>query len=95
MKLKDYIDFTDWVWFLKIKVTPKSIKNEFFDIIKEWEDITLKIRVRWVPEKWKVNTELIWYIAKELKEFWVRKSWIEIYFWKSDRVKMLRIKKIN
>lgn len=70
---------------LKIKVIPNSWKNE---ILWEWEDVFLKIKVKWVPENWKVNNELIKFLAKNLK---IEKSKIKIISGKKERKKLLKV----
>lgn len=49
--------------FLKVKVIPKSGRNEITDIING----TLKIKIKSAPEKNKANKELIKYLGKILK----------------------------
>ena len=85
MKIKDYIAFEKDIWIAKIKVTPKSNKNEFFSVLDDW---TLKVRIKAVPENWKANKELINFLAKE---FWVKKSQIEVMHWKTDQNKLVKI----
>jgi len=85
MKIKDYITFEKNIWIAKIKVTPKSNKNEFFSVLDDW---TLKVRIKAVPENWKANKELINFLAKE---FWVKKSQIEVMHWKTDQNKLVKI----
>jgi len=85
MKIKDYIAFEKDIWIAKIKVTPKSNKNEFFSVLDDW---TLKVRIKAVPENWKANKELISFLAKE---FWIKKSQIEVMHWKTDQNKLVKI----
>lgn len=85
MNIKEHISM-DWsIWFLKIKITPKSQKNEFFSILDNW---TLKIRIKAVPENWKANKELISFLSKELG---IKKNNIEITSWKTDQLKCIKI----
>lgn len=86
MQIKDYIKFENNIWTAKIKVTPKANKNELFNVLSDW---TLKIRIKAVPENWKANKELINFLAKE---FWVRKSQVEVMYWNTDQNKVVKIK---
>lgn len=53
---------------LEVHVVPKSKTNEITDIsINETDKITLKVKIRGVPEKNQVNTTLIKFLAKEIK----------------------------
>ncbi|MBX7066948.1 MAG: DUF167 domain-containing protein [Parachlamydiales bacterium] len=69
---------------IQIKVTPNSSKNE----IMGWEGELLRIRVRGVPEKGRVNEELIAFLAKE---FGIAKSQITIHSGHTSRLKRLKI----
>lgn len=73
---------------LNVKVTPNASKNE----ILGWEGDLLRIRVRGVPEKGRVNEELISFLAKYLK---VAKSQIEIISGQTSRLKRLKIDGIS
>jgi len=86
MNIKDYIEFENNIWIIKIKVTPKANKSEFFSVLSDW---TLKIRIKAVPENWKANKELISFLAKEL---WTKKQNIEILGCKTEQIKRIRIK---
>lgn len=46
---------------LTVKVTPNAKKNE----IVKWEEGVLFVRVKGVPEKGKVNEELVSFLAKQ------------------------------
>lgn len=70
---------------LKIKVIPNSEKTDFF---WEMEDWTFKLKSRWVPEKWKVNSEIIKFLSKF---YWVEKSKIKIISWQKNRNKIIKI----
>lgn len=72
---------------LKIKVTPNSPKTEFF---WEFEDGTLKLKAKWIPENWKVNSEIIKFLSKTLK---IKKSNIEIVSWLTSRKKSIKIER--
>ena len=76
----------DWKSFLRIKVQAKMPKNEIFSILEDW---TIKIRIKWIAEKWKANAEIIKFLKKEFEV-----SDIEIISWKTDSLKLLRLKKI-
>lgn len=85
MQLKEYVKFIDNKAYLRIKVTPRQSKTEFFQVM---EDGTLKIRLKAIPEKWKANLELIRYLSEELN---IPKAKIEIISGAGDEVKMVRI----
>jgi len=87
MHLKDYINFENNIWIAKIKITPKSNKNEFFSVLDDW---TLKVRIKAVPEKGKANKELIKFLAKE---FGIKKDKVEILSGGNDQVKRIRLNK--
>jgi len=69
---------------LRVKVTPNASKNE----ISGWEEDTLRIRIRGVPEKGRVNEELIAYIAEIIG---LAKSKIKIVSGTASRFKRLKI----
>lgn len=71
--------------YLRIKVLPKSAKNEVVDIM---DDDTIKIRIKATPEKGKANKELISFLAKELK---TSKDNLKIISGKSDQLKLVKI----
>lgn len=86
MKISEYIKFdANNKAFLKVKITPKSAKNELFSIL---DDGTLKIRIKAVPENNKANKELISFIRDELK---IKKSDIEIVSGSTEQTKTIRI----
>ena len=86
MQLMDYVKLIAWQKnYIKIKVTPRQSKIEFYWILEDW---TLKIRLKAIPEKWKANEELISFISKELK---IHKNNIEIIAWAGDSIKLVRI----
>lgn len=86
MKISDYINFDNtWKAYFKVKITPKQPKNEFFSVM---DDGTLKLRIKAVPEKWKANKEIIWFLSDELN---INKNNIEIISGASDSVKIIRI----
>lgn len=72
---------------LKIKVIPNSPKTEFS---WEMEDWTLKLKVNWVPEKWKLNKKIINFLAKN---FSTETKNIKIISWKTSRNKLIKIEK--
>jgi len=75
--------------YLRIKVIPKSPKNEVINIAKdETHGDTIKIRIKAVPEKGKANQELIKFIAKELN---ISKTQTSIISGQNDRLKLLKI----
>lgn len=82
MDLEKYISEN---WILKIKVVPNSDKTE---VVWEMGDWTLKVKSRWIPEKWKVNEEIIKFFSKTLK---IEKSKIKIISGETSRQKLLKI----
>ncbi len=72
--------------YLRIKVLPKSPKNEIVEIM---DDETIKIRIKAVPEKGKANAELIKFISKELN---VPKGNISIISGKTEQLKLIKVK---
>lgn len=64
MDLREYVKFEDKKAVLNIKVTPKSAQNQF-----SWrrDDWVLKFKIKWIPEKWIVNKEIIKFLSKTLK----------------------------
>lgn len=78
--------------YLRIKVIPKSAKNELYDVIPAQAGIqgaTYKIRIKAVAEKGKANAELIKFLSKELE---VPKENISILSGKTDHLKLIKIK---
>jgi len=69
--------------YLKVKVLPKSPKNEIVDMI---EDGTFKIRIKAPATDGKANAELVKFLKKELKA-----SEVIIVSGQKDRVKLIRI----
>lgn len=74
--------------YLRIKVIPKSAKNEITDIMEGPDGPTVKIRIKAAPEKGKANQELIKFLAKELD---TPKDSIRIISGKTDQLKLLKI----
>lgn len=85
MDLNDYIEIKDNKWYLKIKVIPNSSKTEIYNIMEDW---TIKIRSRGIPEKWRVNLELLKFISLNLK---IDKNKIKIISWENNRNKLVKI----
>lgn len=71
--------------YLRVKVLPKSPKNEVVDIM---DDDTVKIRIKAVPEKGKANKELVRFLAKELD---LPKERVQIISGKNDPLKLIKI----
>lgn len=69
---------------LEVKITPYAAKNE----ILRWEEDRLVMKVQGVPEKGKVNENLIDFLAKTLG---IAKSQVQIIAGKTSRFKKLRI----
>lgn len=84
MNLEDKLNISN---ILKIKVIPNSEKTE---IIWEMDDWTIKIKSKWVPEKWKVNLEIIKFLSKTLD---ISKDNIKIISWETSRNKLIKIDK--
>lgn len=75
--------------YLRIKVIPKSGKNEILEILDDPENgPTLKIKIKAVPEKGKANQELIAFLSKEIS---LPKNQIEIISGKTDQIKLIKI----
>ncbi|MBU1445905.1 DUF167 domain-containing protein [Patescibacteria group bacterium] len=86
-------------FYLRIKVLPKSVKNEVVDIM---DDETIKIRIKAVPEKGKANKELVNFLSKEMSLIFrdragcvqcqpTVKCNVEIISGKTDQVKLIKI----
>lgn len=71
--------------YLRIKVLPKSPKNEVVEIL---DDETIKIRIKAAPEKGRANKELISFLSKELA---TPTSNIKILSGKTDQLKLVKI----
>lgn len=79
--------------YLRVKVIPKSPKNEVTEIISdESGEPTIKIRIKAIPEKGKANAELIKFLSKELG---IPKESINIISGKSTALKLIRINRNN
>lgn len=76
--------------YLRIKVIPRSAKNEVIEIMEdETGEKTIKIRIKAIPEKGKANSELIKFLSKELS---LPKDNISILSGKQDQLKLLKFK---
>jgi len=84
MDLLDYIDKNSSN-IIKIKVVPNSQNNLFLWEMNDW---CLKFKIKWVPEKWKVNKEIISFLSKELK---IAKNNIKLLSWETSRNKTIKI----
>ncbi|MBU6382828.1 MAG: DUF167 domain-containing protein [Verrucomicrobia bacterium] len=69
---------------ITVKVTPNASKNE----IVGWEGEVLRVRIKGVPEKGRVNEALIAFLAQEYK---VAKSHITILSGHTARMKRIQI----
>lgn len=77
--------------YLRIKVLPKSPKNEVVEILDDADgEKTIKIRIKAIPEKGKANAELIKFLSKELS---VPRDKISIISGKTEQLKLIRISK--
>jgi uncharacterized protein (TIGR00251 family) len=73
---------------IEVKITPNASKNE----ILRWEANRLVIKIQGIPEKGKVNENLIDFLAKTLK---ISKSHITIVKGQTSRLKKLNIEGIT
>lgn len=73
---------------LEVKITPNASRNE----ILRWEENRLVIKIQGVPEKGKVNENLIDFLAKKLK---IAKSQIKIVAGQTSRLKKLNIQGVS
>jgi uncharacterized protein len=74
---------------IKVFVTPKSAKNEIVKLeISPKQEIEIKAKIKGVPEKGKVNQNLIDFLAKEFK---TAKSNILLKYGQKNRHKTLII----
>lgn len=73
---------------LEVKITPNASKNE----IVRWEENRLVLKIRGVPEKGKVNENLIDFLSKKLK---IAKSRVEIVTGHTARLKRLSLQGID
>lgn len=73
---------------LEVKVTPCASKNE----ILRWDGNRLVVKIQGVPEKGKVNENLISFLAKTLG---IAKSQITIIGGKTARLKKLSIQGLS
>lgn len=73
---------------LQIKVTPNAAKNQ----ITGWEGEVLRLRIKGVPEKGRVNEELIEFLAETLD---IAKSNIQILSGHTSRIKRVKIEGIT
>ncbi|MBT4917403.1 DUF167 domain-containing protein [Candidatus Peregrinibacteria bacterium] len=75
--------------YLRVKVVPKSSKNEIAEIFTDEEgEKTIKIKIKAVPEKGKANAELIKFLSKETG---VSKSQITILNGHTSALKLIKI----
>lgn len=76
--------------YLRIKVVPKSSKNEIAEIFTDEEgEQTIKIKIKAVPEKGKANAALIKFLSKETG---ISKSDITILNGHTSALKLIKIK---
>ena len=73
---------------LEVKITPNASKNE----ILRWEENRLVIKIQGIPEKGKVNENLISFLARTLG---IAKSQIKIVAGQASRLKKLNIQGIS
>lgn len=73
---------------LEVKITPNAAKNE----ILRWEENRLVIKIKGIPEKGKVNENLISFLARTLG---ITKSQIRIVAGQASRLKKLDIQGIS
>lgn len=73
---------------LEVKITPNASKNE----ILRWEENRLVIKIQGIPEKGKVNENLISFLARTLG---LAKAQIKIVAGQTSRLKKLNIQGIS
>lgn len=73
---------------LEVKITPNAPRNE----ILRWEGTRLVIKIQGVPEKGKVNENLIEFLSKTLK---IAKSQIRIVAGMTSRLKKIDIQGVS
>ena len=73
---------------IQVKITPNAPKNQ----ILGWKEGVLRIKIRGVPEKGKVNKELIAFLAECLQ---ISQSQIEIISGHTSRIKRLKIEGVS
>ncbi|OGN63669.1 MAG: hypothetical protein A3E80_02770 [Chlamydiae bacterium RIFCSPHIGHO2_12_FULL_49_9] len=73
---------------LVVKVAPNASKNEIIG----WREGILCVRIKGIPEKGRVNEELIEFLADALD---ISKSRIEIVSGHTSRIKRLKIQEKN
>lgn len=73
---------------LEVKITPNASKNE----ILRWEENRLVIKIQGIPEKGKVNENLISFLARTLG---IAKAQIKIVAGQASRLKKLKIQGIS
>lgn len=73
---------------LEVKITPNASRNE----ILRWEENRLVIKIKGVPEKGKVNENLVAFLAKTLE---ITKSQIKIAAGQTSRIKKLDIQEMS
>lgn len=73
---------------LEVKITPNASKNE----ILRWEENRLVIKIQGIPEKGKVNENLISFFARTLG---IPKAQIKIVAGQTSRLKKLNIQGIS
>lgn len=79
--------------YLRIKVIPKSPKNEIVEILEDQEHgETIKIRIKAAPEKNKANLELIKFLSETYQ---VPRENIAIISGQKEQLKLIRINGLN
>lgn len=73
---------------LEVKITPNASKNE----ILRWEENRFVIKIQGIPEKGKVNENLISFLARTLG---IAKAQIKIVAGQASRLKKLNIQGIS
>ena len=73
---------------LEVKITPNASKNE----ILRWEENRLVIKIQGIPEKGKVNENLISFLARTLG---IAKAQIKIVAGRTSRLKKLNIQGVS
>lgn len=85
MILKDFVTLSWNEIIFHAKIIPNSSFNQFIWPYWDW---FLKFKIKWVPEKGKVNKELINFISKELNI----SNWkISIIKWVTSTSKVIKV----
>lgn len=85
MILKDFVNLSWNEIIFNAKIIPNSTANQFIWPYWDW---LLKFKIKWIPEKGKVNRELINFISNELN---ISISKISIIKWETSTSKVIKV----